>query len=101
MFVLGAANVGKSAFIASFLDHSLTGRIGRGRRRGRGRHAGAGAGAEGQARLLEATFMRRLGSVHDIADAVLAGGILPDQPVAPPADASIIDRFLALMGRSA
>ena len=35
------------------------------------------------------------------ADAVLAGGILPDQPVAPPADASIVDRFLALMGRSA
>ena len=34
-------------------------------------------------------------------DAVLAGGILPDQPVAPPADASIVDRFLALMGRGA
>ena len=28
-------------------------------------------GAEGQARLLEATFLRRLGTVEDIADAVL------------------------------
>ena len=28
-------------------------------------------GADGQARVLEATFMRRLGGVEDIADAVL------------------------------
>ncbi|MEM8708585.1 MAG: hypothetical protein AAGE98_19120 [Actinomycetota bacterium] len=34
------------------------------------------------------------------ADAVLAGGILPDQPVEPSADADITERFLALMGRS-
>ena len=36
----------------------------------------------------------------DHADAVLAGGILPDQPVEPPADASLEVRFLALMGRA-
>jgi len=30
---------------------------------------------------------------------VLAGGILPDHPIEPAADASIVDRFLALMGR--
>ncbi len=36
----------------------------------------------------------------DHADAVLAGGVLPDQPVEPPADASVVERFLALMGRS-
>ena len=36
----------------------------------------------------------------DHADAVLAGGILPDQPVEPPAGASLEVRFLALMGRA-
>ncbi|MEO0494352.1 MAG: hypothetical protein AAF081_13160 [Actinomycetota bacterium] len=35
------------------------------------------------------------------ADAVLAGGILPDQPLEPAADAGVVDRFLALMGRAA
>lgn len=35
----------------------------------------------------------------DHADAVLAGGVLPDQPIEPAADASVTDRFLALMGR--
>ena len=36
----------------------------------------------------------------DHADEVLAGGILPDQPVEPRPDASVVERFLALMGRS-
>ena len=35
----------------------------------------------------------------DHADAVLAGGVLPDQPVEPPAGAEPMERFLALMGR--
>ena len=34
------------------------------------------------------------------ADAVLAGGVLPDTPIEPAADASPAVRFLALMGRS-
>ena len=33
------------------------------------------------------------------ADAVLAGSVLPDDPVEPPADAAPAVRFLALMGR--
>ena len=37
----------------------------------------------------------------DHADAVLDGGVLPDQPVEPPAGASPPVRFLALMGRTA
>ncbi|MEM9200195.1 MAG: hypothetical protein AAGC53_00975 [Actinomycetota bacterium] len=37
----------------------------------------------------------------DHADAVLAGGVLPDTPVEPSADASTVERFLALMGRTA
>jgi uncharacterized protein (TIGR03086 family) len=35
----------------------------------------------------------------DHADAVLAGGVLPDRPVEPPEGAGTTDRFLALMGR--
>jgi len=35
----------------------------------------------------------------DHADAVLAGGILPDTPVEPAADATVVERFLGLMGR--
>jgi len=34
------------------------------------------------------------------ADAVLAGGVLPDTPIEPASDASPAVRFLALMGRS-
>ena len=34
------------------------------------------------------------------ADAVLAGGILPDEPVEPAPDAGVIERFLGLMGRT-
>lgn len=36
----------------------------------------------------------------DHADAVLAGGVLPDQPIEPVPDASLVERFLALMGRA-
>lgn len=35
----------------------------------------------------------------DHVDAVLAGGILPDTPVEPAADAGVVERFLGLMGR--
>lgn len=35
----------------------------------------------------------------DHADAVLAGGVLPDTPVEPAADATAVERFLGLMGR--
>ena len=35
------------------------------------------------------------------ADAVLAGGVLPDEPVEPGADAGLIERFLGFMGRTA
>lgn len=35
----------------------------------------------------------------DHADAVLAGGLLPDDPVVPSADAGVVERFLALLGR--
>lgn len=34
------------------------------------------------------------------ADAVLAGGVLPDTPLEPPADASPVERLLALTGRA-
>ena len=34
------------------------------------------------------------------ADAVLAGGVLPDEPVEPAADAGVVERFLGLMGRT-
>jgi uncharacterized protein (TIGR03086 family) len=37
----------------------------------------------------------------DHAEAVLAGGILPDVPIEPPADADPATRLLALTGRSA
>lgn len=36
----------------------------------------------------------------DHADAVLAGGVLPERPVAPPADADAPTRLLALTGRT-
>ncbi|NCG23109.1 MAG: hypothetical protein GWP47_03125 [Actinobacteria bacterium] len=37
----------------------------------------------------------------DHSDAVLAGGVLPEQPIEPPDDADAVTRFLALTGRSA
>lgn len=36
----------------------------------------------------------------DHAEAVIAGGVLPDVPIEPPADADAATRLLALMGRS-
>lgn len=41
-----------------------------------------------------------LGFWADHTDAVLAGGVLPDEPVEPRAGAGVVERFLGLMGRS-
>jgi uncharacterized protein (TIGR03086 family) len=37
----------------------------------------------------------------DHTDVILAGGVLPDVPVQPPADAGLVERFLAVTGRRA